>query len=76
MKIISKILVFIAVFYLFGCKRAVDSKKQDALKPNVLFILVDDLGLYDLSFTGSTYYETPNVERICSTFIENSKKRK
>tara|TARA_B100001146_G_scaffold225177_1_gene247255 strand:+ start:3822 stop:5426 length:1605 start_codon:yes stop_codon:yes gene_type:complete len=64
MKIISKILVFIAVFYLFGCKRAVDSKKQDALKPNVLFILVDDLGLYDLSFTGSTYYETPNVDRI------------
>jgi len=33
-------------------------------KPNVLFILVDDLGYHDLSYTGSTYYETPNVDRI------------
>jgi len=33
-------------------------------KPNILFILVDDLGLHDLSYTGSTYYETPNVDRI------------
>lgn len=33
-------------------------------KPNVLFILVDDLGLKDLSCTGSKYYETPNVDRI------------
>ncbi|MBM1107215.1 sulfatase [Aurantibacter crassamenti] len=33
-------------------------------KPNVLFILVDDLGLHDLSYTGSTFYETPNVDRI------------
>lgn len=33
-------------------------------KPNFLFILVDDLGYHDLSCTGSTYYETPNVDRI------------
>ena len=32
-------------------------------KPNVLFILVDDLGLKDLSCTGSKFYETPKVDR-------------
>ncbi|MEO9890964.1 sulfatase [Aurantibacter sp.] len=36
----------------------------EKIKPNVLFILVDDLGLHDLSSTGSSYYETPNVDRI------------
>jgi arylsulfatase A-like enzyme len=33
-------------------------------RPNVVFILVDDLGLKDLSCTGSAFYETPNVDRI------------
>lgn len=32
--------------------------------PNILFILVDDLGYHDLSCMGSEYYETPNVDRI------------
>ncbi len=32
--------------------------------PNVVFILADDLGWRDTSFTGSTYYETPHVERL------------
>jgi arylsulfatase A-like enzyme len=36
-------------------------------KPNIVFILVDDLGLKDLSCTGSKFYETPNVDRIANT---------
>ncbi|MCB9288839.1 MAG: sulfatase [Lewinellaceae bacterium] len=35
-------------------------------KPNVLFILVDDLGINDLGFTGSSYYETPHIDRLAS----------
>lgn len=33
-------------------------------KPNLLFILIDDLGWKDLSFSGSPFYETPNIDRI------------
>ena len=33
-------------------------------KPNIVFILVDDMGWRDLSCTGSTYYETPHVDRL------------
>ncbi|HKL20814.1 MAG TPA: sulfatase-like hydrolase/transferase, partial [Tichowtungia sp.] len=33
-------------------------------KPNVLFILVDDLGIQDLGIEGSTFYETPNVDKL------------
>ncbi|MCB0688724.1 MAG: sulfatase [Saprospiraceae bacterium] len=32
--------------------------------PNVLFILVDDLGWADLGYTGSTYYESPHVDKL------------
>ena len=41
-------------------------KESERPKPNVLFILVDDMGHADLSATGSNYYETPNIDRIAN----------
>lgn len=38
-------------------------------KPNVLFILADDLGWKDLSCMGSNFYETPNIDRIANNGI-------
>lgn len=34
--------------------------------PNVIFLLADDLGQRDLGCYGSTFYETPNLDRIAS----------
>ena len=36
------------------------------VRPNIVFILVDDLGAHDLAVTGSTYYETPNIDRLAA----------
>ncbi|QDT03235.1 Arylsulfatase [Rubripirellula lacrimiformis] len=33
-------------------------------RPNVVFILVDDLGMHDLSIEGSQFYQTPNVDQL------------
>jgi arylsulfatase A-like enzyme len=33
-------------------------------KPNFVFFLVDDLGWADLGCSGSTFYETPNIDRL------------
>ncbi len=33
-------------------------------KQNVIFFLVDDLGWMDLSYRGSTFYETPNIDKV------------
>ncbi|MDA7609215.1 sulfatase [Akkermansiaceae bacterium] len=33
-------------------------------KPNILFILADDLGIKDLSCEGSTFHETPHIDSI------------
>ena len=50
-----------------SCSSDKNSRQEQAKKNipmNVLFILADDLGKHDLSYTGSRYYETPNIDRI------------
>ena len=37
-----------------------------ARPPNIVFFLVDDLGAHDLGFTGSTFYETPHLNRLAA----------
>lgn len=36
----------------------------DAPRPNIVFFLADDLGQRDLGCYGSTFYETPNLDRM------------
>src|SRR6476469_9093350 len=35
--------------------------------PNVVLILIDDMGFTDLSCCGSLFYETPNIDRLAAS---------
>jgi len=38
-------------------------------KPNIVFILVDDMGWKDLGCYGSTFYETPHIDRLAESGV-------
>jgi arylsulfatase A-like enzyme len=35
-------------------------------KPNILFVLIDDMGWKDIGCAGSTYYETPHIDQLAA----------
>jgi arylsulfatase A-like enzyme len=43
------------------------SAQIETNQPNILFILVDDLGSRDLGIEGSKYHETPNIDRLAKS---------
>ncbi len=50
-----------------GYARALGQAQKTAKKkPNIVFILVDDLGWKDAGCYGSQYYETPNIDRLAA----------
>lgn len=38
-------------------------------KPNIVFIMADDLGYGELSATGQKYYKTPNIDSLAQNGI-------
>ena len=50
-------LLFIFFLFIFSCN---EKKTQ----PNLVFIIVDDLGWKDVGYMGSDFYETPNIDEL------------
>ncbi len=42
------------------------AKSTDAKKPNIIFILADDLGYAEIGCNGSDNYKTPNIDKLGS----------
>ncbi len=49
-----------------GVRTAEGQESAKASRPNIIFILADDLGYTDLACYGSRYYETPNIDRLAA----------
>lgn len=67
MKYLSTLL-FGAVILFFSCqtqsKKSEKKNKEEISKPNIIYILADDLGYGDLSFQGQTKFQTPNIDQL------------
>jgi arylsulfatase A-like enzyme len=55
-----------AVFLLYSCKSPNKDKVVEKTKPNIIYILADDLGYGDLGCYGQAKIETPNLDKMAS----------
>ena len=45
---------------------AISAAEAANRRPNIIFIMADDLGYTDVACFGSKYYETPNIDRLAA----------
>ncbi len=51
---------------LYGCSGQQQKTAKPGKRPNVVLILVDDLGWIDTECYGSKFYETPNIDKLAA----------
>ncbi len=56
----------IAALVFFAVTGQAHTAAKPTKRPNIVFILVDDMGWMDIGANGSRFYETPNVDRLAA----------
>lgn len=64
MKHLTIVVLALVWTMLFSESKVQADEPKTTKRPNIVFLLADDLGWRDTSTYGSTFYETPNVDRL------------
>ncbi len=54
------------LFLALAAPFALAAAAAGAAKPNIIYVLADDLGWTDTAVYGSQYYQTPNIDRLAA----------
>ncbi|CAN5914252.1 hypothetical protein BH23PLA1_BH23PLA1_43940 [soil metagenome] len=58
--------MLMALLIMAPASSSADDEAKAPRRPNVVFILADDLGWTDMGCYGSKYYQTPNIDRLAA----------
>ncbi len=60
----NKAIFFALCIFIFNCQ---SEKKEEPAKPNIIYILADDLGYGELGIYGQKLIETPNIDALAKS---------
>ena len=58
------VLISITIIVLASCNQQTDKKENEVSKPNILFIVADDMGFSDIEPFGSKIIKTPELNKL------------
>ena len=65
----SNIFLIVIFFALIACGEKKNDSSDQKRRPNIIYILADDLGYGDLSIYGQTKFTTPNIDKLATEGI-------
>ena len=57
---------FLVLGLVISCNPKPTEKQVEKKRPNIIFIMADDLGWQDVGFMGSRWFETPNLDALAN----------
>ncbi|WP_442510438.1 sulfatase [Novipirellula sp. SH528] len=68
MRVLNRFIAFALAAVPIGNANAANSAPAQT-RPNIVFVLADDLGWRDVGFQGAKFFETPNIDKLASDGI-------
>ncbi len=63
------LIIGFSLSIIYGCTSRKNEETAKERRPNIIYILADDLGYGDLSCYGQTKFSTPNIDRLAEEGI-------
>jgi arylsulfatase A-like enzyme len=64
-----RILILLATMAVLSCSSKKSTEQEQSQRPNIIYILADDLGYGDLSCYGQQNFATPNIDKLAEEGI-------
>lgn len=59
-------LILLLFLFLASCNKIADPEKSSEVKPNIIYILADDLGYRETGAYGQTIIKTPSIDKLAN----------
>ena len=68
-RLVKLVLLFLGIVMIWSCNGNMQNEEKIIKKPNIIYIMADDLGYGDLGCYGQEKFSTPNIDNLANEGI-------